>query len=66
MRFDDIVPVNNFIDRTELRAPSFYFSEEPFNFAVRLRVFYPGWDVFDVVMNKELSEFMMGLFTVPS
>ena len=66
MGFDDIVPVNNFIDRTELRDPSFDFSEEPFNFAVRLRVFYPGWDVFDVVMNKELSEFMMGLFTVPS
>jgi hypothetical protein len=66
VRFDDIVPVNNFIDRTELRDPSFDLSEEPFNFAVRLRVFYPGWDVFDVVMNKELSEFMMGLFTVPS
>lgn len=57
--------MNDFIDRTELRDSAFDLTEEPFNFSIRLRVFYPGRDMFDVVKNKELSEFMVSMFTVP-
>ena len=59
------MPVNDFVDRSELRDPSFNLTEEPFNFSIRLRVFYPGGDMSDVVKNKEISEFMVSMFTVP-
>ena len=64
MRFDDIVPVNNFIARTELRAPSFDFSEEPFNFPVGLGVFHTCDDVFDLMMIEKIFEFVLSMFPV--
>ncbi len=66
MRFDDIVPVNDFIDGTELRDSSFDLPEEPFDFSIRLRMFYTGRDVFDIVKSEEFFEFMVSVFTVPS
>ena len=66
MRFDDIVPVNDFIDGTELRNSAFDLPEEPFDFSIRLRMFYTGRDVFDVVKSEEFFELMVSVFTVPS
>ena len=66
MRIDDIVSMNDFINCTELLDPSFDLIEEPFNFSIRLRVFYPCRDMFDIVKNKEVSEFMVGMLAVAS
>jgi hypothetical protein len=42
---DDVVPMNNRIDRTELFASSFNLAEEPFDFTVSMRMFYASDDV---------------------
>lgn len=64
MRFDDIVPVNNIVNRTELFDSSFDFPEEPFNFTVCLGMFYASKDVFDIVMIQEIPECVVSMFTV--
>jgi len=53
--------MNDFIDRTKLSDPSFDFTEEPFDFSIRLWVFNRCRDMPDVVKSKELSEFMVGM-----
>ena len=65
MRFDHIVPVNDFIDGTELPNSSFNLAEEPFNFPVGLGVFHPGDDVFDTMMIQEILERVLREFPVP-
>jgi len=65
VRFDDIVPMNDFVDSPEHLDPLFDLPEEPFKFSISLRVFYSGRDMIDVVKNKKISEFMVSMFTVP-
>lgn len=64
MRLNDVVPVNDLIDRPKFSDSTFDFSGEPLDFPVGLGMFYTGNDVFDIVMNEELSEFVLSMFTI--
>ena len=66
MWLDDIVPVNDGVDGTELFNSSFNLTEESFDFTVSLRMFYTSKEVIDVVMIQEFPEGMVSMFTVSS
>ena len=65
MRFDHIMPVNDFIDRTEFSDSPFNLTIEPFDFPVGLGVFHTCDDVFDLMMIEEIFEFVLSMFPVP-
>jgi hypothetical protein len=64
VRLDDIVPVNDIVNRTELFDSSFDLPKEPFDFTVCLGMFYASDDVLDVVMFQEIPECMVSMFTI--
>jgi hypothetical protein len=66
VRFDHIVPMNAFIDRTELSDPSFDLTEEPFDFPVSLWVFNSRGNMSDVVKSQEFPEFRVSMLAVAS
>ena len=64
MGFDDVGPVDDFIDRTELSDSSFNLTKEPFDFPVGLRVFHTSHDMYDLMLVEEIFEFVLSMFPV--
>ena len=64
MRFDHVVPVNNFIDRSKFSDSPFNLTVEPVDFPVGLGVFHACDDVFDLMLIEEIFEFVLSIFTV--
>ena len=64
MRFDHIVLVNNFINRSKFANSSLNLTKESFDFSISLGMFDFSNDAFDPVLIKVLLERVMSMFPV--
>jgi hypothetical protein len=62
--FNHVVPVNDFIDRPKFSDSSFNLAIEPFNFTVGLGVFHSCDDMLDLMIIKEILEFVLRMFPI--
>jgi hypothetical protein len=56
--------MNDFIDRPKFSDSLLNLTVEPFDFPVGLGVFHACDDMFDLMLVKEIFEFVLSMFTV--
>lgn len=65
VKFDHIVPVNDFIDRTKFSDSPLNLPLEQFNSSIDLGAFHSCDDVRDLMIVREIFEFVLSRFPIP-